>query len=147
MKIYYCVEKTNKVALSAGPLPEVWGNITGMADISDGAAADLTWAGYPDHGFVTRETAVQLGISQESLNAAEAAFAAKSGIENAEKAKQLLVETDWCENLSVRNVNVIPHLTNTAEFDEYRLILRSIVVNQTSTVEQWPDKPQAVWAS
>ena len=40
---------------------------------------------------------------------------------NIYRAKQELINTDWCENASVRNTLVTPHLTNTSEFDDYRL--------------------------
>jgi hypothetical protein len=68
---YYCIDKKNKTVLSSGPVPEVWGNISGMKDLDQTALADLTWANYPDYGFLTREAALALGISAESLDHAD----------------------------------------------------------------------------
>lgn len=65
---YYCVDKKNKTVLSSGPVPEVWGNISGMKDLDQPTLADLTWASYPDHGFLTRDAALAVGISAESLD-------------------------------------------------------------------------------
>jgi hypothetical protein len=65
---------------------------------------------------------------------------------NAARAKQDLVDTDWCENASVRNTSVTPHLTNGAEFDAYRLQLRAIIVNNTVDVTTWPTQPVGVWS-
>jgi|APGre2960657373_1045057.scaffolds.fasta_scaffold125974_2 hypothetical protein len=66
---------------------------------------------------------------------------------NAGRAKSELQLTDWVENASVRNTALTPHLTNAAEFDTYRLALRSIAIVKPSTVDVWPVAPQAVWSS
>lgn len=71
MTLLYCVDKQNQVALSVGPQPEVWGTISGMADLDYATVSDLTWAGYPHHAFVTRQDALALGILESSLVAAE----------------------------------------------------------------------------
>ena len=80
----------------------------------------------------------------------EAAYRATKDLEfgqsNSSQAKALLESTDWCENPSVRNAAVTPHLTNGAEFDTYRLALRAIVINKPATVETWPTRPEAIWA-
>ncbi len=68
-------------------------------------------------------------------------------LDNAARARQLLQETDWCDLLSVRNTAVNPHLTNTAEFDTYRLALRQIAINPPELVETWPTRPDASWSS
>ena len=65
---------------------------------------------------------------------------------NAAQAKALLLETDWSENASVRNTAVTPHLTNSADFDTYRLALRAIVIDPPVNVTTWPVKPQGIWA-
>lgn len=72
---------------------------------------------------------------------------AEFGAANAARAKQELEDTDWCENASVRNQAVTPHLTNAADFDAYRLALRVIVLNRPATVETWPEQPTGVWSS
>jgi hypothetical protein len=65
---------------------------------------------------------------------------------NAARAKQELLATDWCENASVRNTAVTPHLTNPADFDTYRLALRAIAIDPPVTVAEWPVRPDATWA-
>lgn len=87
----------------------------------------------------------------ENAAADEAAYIAikdaEFGAANAARAKQELEDTDWCENASVRNQAVTPHLTNAADFDAYRLALRVIVLNRPATVETWPEQPTGVWSS
>jgi hypothetical protein len=66
---------------------------------------------------------------------------------NRDRAKQELVDTDWCENASVRDTNNTPHLLNGADFDTYRLALRVIVLNPPVDVQAWPTQPQGVWST
>jgi hypothetical protein len=68
---YYTCYFPDLKALQFAPGPETWGNITGMADLDDEALADLSWAGYPDHGFLTEAAAVKRGITAESMAAAK----------------------------------------------------------------------------
>lgn len=145
MKIYYCIDKDKKEVLSCGELPNVWGTITGMGGLNDESVSDLTWAGYPSHSFVDRGTALSFGILESDLVKVEEIHKSQQGEINAQKAKILLQETDWCEIPSVRNINNTPHLINATEFDSYRLWLRNIVVNKISDVENWLDKPKESW--
>ena len=83
-----------------------------------------------------------------SLDAEEiAAIEASMRNDNAARAKQALLDTDWCENPSVCNTSFTPHLTNGDDYDAYRLILRAIVVNEPAVVETWPARPNSVWSS
>ena len=65
---------------------------------------------------------------------------------NVARAKAALVESDWSDLPSVRNVAIEPHLLNGAEFDTYRAGLRAIVVSRPADVETWPVRPDAVWS-
>ena len=86
-------------------------------------------------------------VAVESLTQDElSALAERRKAANVARAKAALQDTDWCENASVRDTNVTPHLTNGADFDTYRLALRAIVINPPVDVEQWPVQPQGVWA-
>ena len=66
---------------------------------------------------------------------------------NVSRAKSALQDTDWCENASVRNTAVKPHLINPEAFDAYRQELRAIVINKPTTVDPWPNKPSAEWSN
>jgi predicted metal-dependent HD superfamily phosphohydrolase len=57
------------------------------------------------------------------------------------QAKQLLVDTDWSQNLDVAAV-----LTNKAAFDTYRAAVREIYFNPVAE-PVWPERPEAVWES
>lgn len=119
--IYYCIQKSTKQVLSAGILPETWGTITGMADISEEAAADLTWANYPDYGFLTLKAALALEIPQDSLDKA-----LQLGTEIYSKVIEhnisaLLSGSDWVVTKSVETGTPIP-----IEWEEYRSALRDI---------------------
>jgi hypothetical protein len=71
MTTFYCIDKEFKTVLSAGPVPEVWGTISGMKDLDRDTLADLTWAQYPNHGFLIRDDALALGITAEALDHAD----------------------------------------------------------------------------
>jgi hypothetical protein len=71
MTTYYCIDKENKTVLSAGPVPEVWGNISGMKDLDQEDLADLTWANYANYGFLTRGEALEFGILSKDLDYAD----------------------------------------------------------------------------
>jgi len=61
-----------------------------------------------------------------------------------QQASTLLLETDWVELPSVSDTNNIPYLLNKAEFINYRVALRVIVVNPINAV--FPVKPTSEWA-
>lgn len=81
-------------------------------------------------------------LSDEEKQALRDAAAAE---QNASRAKAELAETDWADNPSVRDTNVLPHLVNAAEFDVYRIALRMIAVTDPVTVETWPERPAKIW--
>jgi predicted metal-dependent HD superfamily phosphohydrolase len=56
------------------------------------------------------------------------------------QAKQLLVDTDWSQNLDVAAV-----LTNKAAFDTYRAAVREIYFNPVAE-PVWPERPEADWS-
>jgi hypothetical protein len=55
------------------------------------------------------------------------------------EAKRRLEETDWSQV-----ADVVLLLTNKAEFDTYRQVVREIYFNPTQT-PVWPSVPNAVW--
>ena len=63
--------------------------------------------------------------------------------QNKQRASTLLLETDWVELPSVSDINNIPYLLNKAEFIDYRIALRVIVVNPINAV--FPVKPTSEW--
>lgn len=83
---------------------------------------------------------------QKAYDKAVAEADRQAGLANAAIAKLELLDTDWCENASVRNEAVTPHLTNAVDFDTYRLALRVIVVTKPAKVETWPTSPAATWS-
>jgi hypothetical protein len=95
MIIYYCIEKDTKKVLSAGYLQDTWGTITGMKDLSEQEVNDLTWANYPNHGFMTLTAALEYGVSQEALDTAKEIGAVFQS--NVVKAQRVcfLTATDW----------------------------------------------------
>jgi len=95
---------------------------------------DNEWSIFAQHAY--DEAKAKADAEQQA-----AAIAANSA-----RAKQALLDTDWCENASVRNTAVTPHLTNGEAFDAYRLQMRAIIVNKVASVEAWPDQPTGIWA-
>lgn len=96
---------------------------------------------YIEDGQVFTVTVASLSVDEL------AARADQRKAENAARAKRELEDTDWCENASVRDEAVTPHLTNAEDFDAYRLALRVIVVTRPETVESWPVQPQGTWST
>lgn len=69
-------------------------------------------------------------------------------VENKQKAKSLLAETDYVTEVDVIDPSRNPHLLNQAEFLTYREEIRKIAVNPpTFVIENWPTKPTNVWGS
>lgn len=134
MTIHYCVHKGTKEPLSAGRVPAVWGQISGLADVTGDELANLSWAGYPDHGFLTEEQALAHGVSQEALDAAlEVASSAEGDVVRAERNKRLSA-CDWTQ---------MPDATVDKEvWVTYRNALRD-VTNQAGFPWSvtWPEQP------
>lgn len=63
------------------------------------------------------------------------------------KATELLFQSDWVENPSVRNTSNNPHITNTAELDDYRMWLRRLAVSPVEGHINWPTMPDVQWQS
>lgn len=67
--------------------------------------------------------------------------------QNKQTADGLLAATDWVNQPDVTDPARSPHLTNQAEFLDYRSIVRAIAVNPPTTlVTDWPTLPTEVWA-
>jgi hypothetical protein len=71
MATVYCIDKEHMKVLSSGPVPEVWGTISGMKDLTAEVLADLSWAGYPFYGFLSRDAALAVNIPEADLNNAD----------------------------------------------------------------------------
>lgn len=132
--VYFCVHKTDKTVLSAGALPHVWGNISGLSGVDDATAADLTWAGYPDHGFVVAEQALALGVPQSALDIVN------EGITNDYRAvvisdrNQRLSESDWTQ--------IADSQVNKEAWATYRQALRDIPAQEGFPWNVvWPSRP------
>lgn len=54
---FYLVDKDALQILYSGELPESWGNIPSVNELSYETLSDLTWAGFPNLGFLTEEDA------------------------------------------------------------------------------------------
>lgn len=67
---YYLCYFPEKKALQFSALPDTWGNAA-LAGVADEGLADLSWAQYPDYGFLTEASAQARGISPDSMAAAK----------------------------------------------------------------------------
>lgn len=93
-KWYYLSDLSNKTAIELVQIPEVWRNVTGMADLDDQALADMSWAQHPDMGFLSRESAEEAGITKDSLDAALVVGTELAKQQIREKRDVLLAESD-----------------------------------------------------
>lgn len=66
---YYLYNKSTKQILEAGPIPDVWGTISGLAGLGTEHLHDLSWANkdYVGLGFFTESELKTLGVPEESL--------------------------------------------------------------------------------
>ena len=133
-KIYFCVHKVDKSVLSAGALPHVWGNISGLSSVDDATAADLTWAGYPDHGFMVAEQALACGVPQSALDNAFASITNNYRAVVISDRNQRLSESD-CTQMPDAKVNKDAWAT-------YRQALRDIPEQEGFPWNVvWPSRP------
>ena len=106
----------------------------------------------------TYQTASQSGVVQDSLGnyiwnwvivdwdqEAIDSYNEQQKQNNKRQAEQLLGESDWSRYDDVRDATVNPHLVNAEEWKTYRLLLRTIALNPSVTVE-WPTKPEEQWS-
>ena len=69
---FYLVDRDAKQVVSAGELPESWGNIPSLNQLNYETISDLTWAGFPQYGFLTEEDARAVhDMDQASVDAAK----------------------------------------------------------------------------
>jgi hypothetical protein len=71
-----------------------------------------------------------------------------TAIQNKNMASSLLYQTDWTTIADVGDpTKSNPYLTNVAEFQAYRNILRQIAVNPVSGNLTWPTMPRTNWST
>jgi len=124
VKTYAIIE--NNIVVNAVVADEVYAESQGWVLLTNGAGID--WS-YIDGVFYPPI------IPQPTPEEIQA--------QNKQQASTLLLETDWVELPSVSDVNNIPYLLNKAEFIDYRVALRVIVVNPINAV--FPVKPTSEW--
>ena len=118
---------TNEALSEAGPLPNNWGPVFGMAEIQD-RIGDLSWLGenFADQGWVQVEGEIN-AIAQ-----------ATPSLLAWEKAKELLRQSDWTVLSDVPMNNETKNL-----WIEYRRQLRAMR-NQIGFPDNitWPSRPE-----
>lgn len=118
-------KNTNDVIEGPKPLPENWGPIFGLHNVSD-RIGDLSWVGIDDLGWFQVEGSES---SPEIISESELMW---------NKAKALLVDSDW-SMLS----DVPMTVSQKRQWIEYRKALREIKLQPDfpSSIS-WPSKPQ-----
>jgi hypothetical protein len=94
---YYLCDLVNKVATDMFQLPDVWGNITGMAQLTSEEVANLGWAGLDGKGLLLEAAALDAGVSIESIAAAKEIGAVACGNQARDKRDLLLSQSDWTQ--------------------------------------------------
>jgi hypothetical protein len=93
-KWYYLVNYKDKVAIEYTQIPAVWGNISGMSDLSDSMLRLLDWAKHSDVGFIPEDVAKQQNISQSSMDRVKAIGREVALVQLRTKRDLLLKESD-----------------------------------------------------
>ena len=132
---YYLCDLVNKVATDMFQLPDVWGNITGMAQLTSEEVADLGWAGLEGKGLLLEAAALDAGVSIESIAAAKEIGAIDCGNQVRAKRDLLLSQSDWTQ--------VADAPVDKTAWATYRQQLRDISANEGFpwTIE-WPTQPE-----
>ena len=68
-----------------------------------------------------------------------------TALDNKNRARQLLLESDWVTLIDVTDTTTFPYLANQEEYLTYRAALRVIVVNPVAGDMIFPVKPTSVW--
>ena len=118
---------TNEALSEAGPLPNNWGPIFGMANVQE-KLGDLSWLGeaYADQGWVQVDDSV---IETKQSSPAEIAWG---------KAKDLLRQSDWSVLTDVPMT-----VSERQAWKDYRAELRNIRMQSGFPANiAWPTKPE-----
>ena len=135
---YYLCDLENKVAIELTQIPEVWGNVTGMLDLSDDALSSLAWAGQADRGFLTETAARSAGILQAGMNTVKTVAAEVAKIRARETRDLLLAHWD---------ITVMPDRWETYSagkkqiIGSYRQALRDLPAADDAFAIVWPPIP------
>lgn len=134
---YYLCNLKDKVALQYTQLPEVWGNISGMAGLPYEEVRSLAWANQSDFGFLTTFDCIELGISEESMAIAKIGANNILWSEIRQKRDVMLSKTDIAVTSDLWDTYTAKTKKNIAE---YRQALRDITKQDIDTIE-WPNIP------
>lgn len=138
-RLFYCFDKKNKTAISYGPIPETWRNVTGLSDLYEGNYIDLNYAGH-DFGFLTFEQATESGGDSTHLLSVKKFFEDVQWSNVKVQRNELLRECDWTELPSVVS-------NKSAEWQsiwqDYRNQLRNITTQDDPFNIVWPVIPNA----
>lgn len=138
-KWYFVCDFETKEVIDLMQVPAVYGQITGMSDMSDEVLGDLTWAGFPTKGFVEYQSALDKGINKADLDNKKDLLleTAKNVIRT--KRDDLLSACDWTvapDRFSQWSENSQQEIIN------YRQALRDMTENQSDYFyPTWPEIP------
>ena len=133
-KLFYCFDKTNKVAISYGPVPETWRNITGLTDEYESNYIDLNHAGH-NFGFLTEEQALAEGANSTQLAEVKSNFeTVQWNLVRIERNNKLR-DCDWTE-LPSASLSKSDDWKQT--WANYRNDLRNITTQQDPFNVVWP---------
>ncbi len=131
---YYLCDLIDKVATDMFQLPEVWGNITGMAQLTSEEVADLSWAGLEGKGLLLEAAAIEAGVSAESLFTAKEIGATTCGRQVREQRDLLLSASDWTQVADAPVDKIV--------WSAYRQQLRDVSEQDGFPwIVNWPTKP------
>jgi len=136
-KVFYCFDKTNKIAISYGPIPETWRNITGLSDIYEGNYIDLNYAGH-NFGFLTLNQALDSDADIDQLMDIKNIYENNQWNKVKEERNNKLRNTDWTELPSVVE-NKSADWVDT--WKNYRTQLRNITNQMDPFNVDWPNEP------
>lgn len=131
---YYLCDLENGVALELMQLPESWGPIPDLNGLNDDALSNLTWAGFPDRGFLLEPS----GMSAESIESAkQTGFIAARSILMKQRSELLartdrLMLPDYWESYSDSKRTALL---------EYRRELRELIDTPDPINVVWPEEP------
>lgn len=134
---YYEISLKDRVALRYTKLPEFYGNMGSVHEMTDATLADLSFA-VKDRGFLRHDVAIKAGIEQTTMKKARDAAREIALEDIRDQRDHLLSVTDVAATVDRWNaMDVVQQYKVT----EYRQLLRDITKQPDIFNIKWPDLP------
>ena len=138
LKWYYLCDLENSVAIEYIQIPQVWGNVTGLADVDEVTLADMAWSNNLGKGFLTEEKAIELNIDSLTMQKVKELGAEVQKVKVIAYRDALLKASD--SSVTIDRWETYDS-SKKATISNYRQELRDITNTSNIFNIQWPEIP------